>query len=459
MSSLLDQIVARRRIRLEQAKSGLPGESLRKGLRPSQRSLVKALRDPHPAFILECKKASPSQGLIRPEYDPAAIAAAYDPWASAISVLTEPDSFQGSLEDLRTVRQTTRHPVLCKDFVVDPWQVWAARSFGADAILLILAILDDDLYRQLAGLAESLGLDVLTEVSNPEELSRAIQLAAPVVGINNRNLRDMSIDHNRTRELADRLPGDVIVISESGWFENGEIRQMSDVADGFLIGSSLMACPDPGLAARRVVLGNHKVCGLTRPQDARVADESGAVYGGVILAASSPRRVTPDQARQVFGQTRLNRVGVFQNQSPVEILEVVAHVGLDVIQLHGEETPGEVAELRQQLPDQVALWKALTVDRLADAAGEFRSAGAEKLLIDSRCDGQTGGTGQRFDWARLPACQRDQLILAGGLGVTNVQEALQLGCYGLDFNSTLETAAGVKSPERIRQLFQRIRHY
>ncbi len=166
----------------------------------------------------------------------------------------------------------------------------------------MLSVLDDEQYRQLSAVAHSLNMGVLTEVSNEEELERAIALKAKVVGINNRDLRDMSIDLNRTRQLAARLGPDVTVISESGIHTYAEVRELSHFANGFLIGSALMEQADLEAAVKRVLLGENKVCGLTRPQDAQWPRESGAIYGGLIFVPTSPRAV--NDARGQSGDRR-----------------------------------------------------------------------------------------------------------------------------------------------------------
>lgn len=248
------------------------------------------------------QKASPSKGLIREDFDPATIAGVYKHYASAISVLCDEKYFQGSFDFLPIVSKVAPQPILCKDFTIAPYQIYLARYYQADACLLMLSVLDDDQYRQLAAVAHSLNMGVLTEVSNEEELERAIALKAKVVGINNRDLRDMSIDLNRTRQLAPRLGPDVTVISESGIHTYGEVRELSHFANGFLIGSALMEQPDLSAAVKRVQLGENKVCGLTRPQDAQVAREAGAIYGGLIFVDSSPRAVNDQQAQAVMSR-------------------------------------------------------------------------------------------------------------------------------------------------------------
>lgn len=447
--TILEEIVESKRSVLNIQKQGQPLDSFRQGLLPSDRSLVEAFDNSGSSFILECKKASPSQGLIRADFDPQTIAKTYSPFASAVSVLTETEYFQGSLDYLQLVRCQITQPVLCKDFLVDPYQVYQARFYGADVILLILAIVDDSLWQELFHLAQSLSMDVITEISNEAELERALRLNAPIVGINNRDLRDMSIDLSTTRRLARRLPENVIVIGESGFHHHNQVRALSDCADGFLVGSSLMGEPNLNAAIKKLIYGVNKVCGLTRHEDAIEADRAGAVYGGVIFAEKSPRHIEPESTDAIFLDTQLERVGVFQDQSIDLIVDVSNRCSLSAVQLHGNETAEWIEELRCQLKQGKEIWKAISVNDIAP----WLDANIDRLLVDQQSGDLKGGTGKAFDWTLVPESQRGQIIVAGGIGAENAAEVMQLGFAGVDMNSKLETSPGIKSAERIHQAF------
>ena len=256
--TVLDSIVQARRERIDELRARF-GHLRAEELPRSQRSFADALRtrsgqshSPQPALIMECKAASPSRGTIRSDYDPASLAAQYAPYAAAVSVLTEPDRFNGSFDDLAAVREVVDAPVLCKDFIVDEVQVLAARSLGADAVLLMLSVVPDDVYRELAELAHSLGMEVLTEVSTPEEMHRASALGAEVIGINNRDLRTLDTDLVRTEELVPLAPAGVVLVGESGVSASDDVRRLSGLVDALLVGSSLSGAPDPAEAAREL---------------------------------------------------------------------------------------------------------------------------------------------------------------------------------------------------------------
>ncbi|WP_312817001.1 bifunctional indole-3-glycerol-phosphate synthase TrpC/phosphoribosylanthranilate isomerase TrpF [Atlantibacter subterraneus] len=452
MQTVLAKIVADKAIWVEARKAQQPLASFQNEIVPSQRHFYEALRGARTVFILECKKASPSKGVIRDDFDPARIAGVYKHHASAISVLTDEKYFQGSFDFLPIVSQIAPQPVLCKDFIIDAYQIYLARYYQADACLLMLSVLDDEQYRQLAAVAHSLNMGVLTEVSNEEELERAIALEAKVVGINNRDLRDLSIDLNRTRQLAPRLGAGVTVISESGINSYGQVRELSHFANGFLIGSALMGQDDLNAAVRSVLLGENKVCGLTRPEDAKAAYEAGAIFGGLIFAPSSPRYVTPEQARTVSAAAPLRYVGAFRDSAVQDVVNIAEALKLSAVQLHGSEDQAYISALRDALPDEVAIWKALSVANSLPARDlQF----VDRYVFDN---GQ-GGSGQRFDWSLLAGQQLDNVLLAGGLGADNCVDAAKLGCSGLDFNSGVESAPGIKDSNKLAAVFKTLRAY
>ena len=201
-----------------------------------------------PAVIAEIKRASPSRGIIRHDFDPPGIAVGYEKGgAAALSVLTDREFFQGAAGHLRESRAATALPVLRKDFVIDPWQVHETRAMGADCVLLIVAALDDGALADLAGLAGELGLDTLVEVHDEEELERALRIPAPLVGINNRDLRTFETSLATTERLAPRVPAERLTVTESGIATREDIARLR--ARGihvFLVGEAFMSAADPG---------------------------------------------------------------------------------------------------------------------------------------------------------------------------------------------------------------------
>jgi indole-3-glycerol phosphate synthase/phosphoribosylanthranilate isomerase len=450
--TVLNKIVQDKAVWLNERQQQQPLSSFQNDVKPSTRSFYHALQGARTVFILECKKASPSKGLIREDFDPATIAGIYKHYASAVSVLTDEKYFQGSFDFLPIVSAAITQPVLCKDFMIDPYQVYLARFYQADAILLMLSVLNDDQYRQLAAVAHSLNMGVLTEVISDEELERATALGAKVIGINNRDLRDLSIDLDRTRRLAPKVAHGVTVISESGINRYSQVRDLSHFANGFLIGSALMSEDDLSAAIRRVILGDNKVCGLTREEDARSAHEAGAIYGGLIFAEGSPRQVDVEQARQVMAGAPLKYVGVFRNNTVSDIVTYVNALNLQAVQLHGDEDQTFVAALRAELPEAVKIWKAFSIKESLPARDWPH---IDRYVLDNG----NGGSGKRFDWSLLQGESLDNVLLAGGLGADNCVEAAQLGCAGLDFNSGVESAPGIKDASKIASVFHTLKAY
>lgn len=458
MSNVLTRIIDTKYAHIEALKQRFPEASLAPKI--SDRSLYQALAAPEAGFILECKKASPSKGLIRADFDPVAIASVYSRYAAAVSVLTDEQFFQGDMDYIPKVRAAISQPVLCKDFFIAPYQVKLAAHQGADAILLMLSVLDDDDYRALAAEAAKYQLDTLTEVSNEEELKRAIALKAPIIGINNRNLRDLSTDLATTEELAPHIPADTLVVSESGIYTHAQVKRLAPMVQGFLVGSSLMAEKDLDLACRRLIFGENKVCGLTRNEDIEAAAKAGAVYGGLIFAPKSPRFVSDDAARalslanQAAAQP-LALVGVFVDDSIERVAALTDELKLAAVQLHGSEDEAFIEALKAKLPEGCALWKAVAVEE--NAVGTI-PANADRIIFDSKNAQGFGGTGSRFNW-RLELKGKERAILAGGLDADNAATAATQGFLGLDFNSGLETAPGVKCAELIARAFAALRNY
>lgn len=260
---VLDRILARTRVEIAHRSTLMSLKEISAKAREmtfSPRGFGRALKektaDQVPGLIAEIKKASPSAGILREEYDPAAIAKSYEAaGAACLSVLTESSCFHGAPEDLVAARNACQLPVLRKDFIIDPWQIYETRLMGADCLLLIMNILTDDEASDLVDHAKSLDMDVLVEVHSEEELNRALVLDTSLIGINNRNLKTLTTDLSTTIQLAPLVPPDKIIVSESGIKTAEDIRRLSAVgASGFLVGESLLRNADPGHGLR-VLLG------------------------------------------------------------------------------------------------------------------------------------------------------------------------------------------------------------
>lgn len=255
--TVLDQIMVRKRAELLLEQAETPIEDLEELPRPERRSFREALELARPAIISEIKKASPSAGVIADDFDPAGIATGYEEGgAAALSVLTDQQFFQGSLEDLEVARAATNLPVLRKDFTFDRYQLVQASVTGADAILLIVAALTDYELLDLMSQARELELDALVEVHNEPELERALTAGADLIGVNNRNLKTLEVSLDTSFELAGKIPAGVLSISESGIRSAVDIRRLMEAGyRGFLIGESLMKRDAPGPALAELIQG------------------------------------------------------------------------------------------------------------------------------------------------------------------------------------------------------------
>ena len=250
--TVLDRILEARRAEVDHRKRVLPETALKYGVKAATplRNFSAALESDGLSVIAELKPASPSRGVIRDPFDPVPLAQSLEfAGATALSVLTEGEFFRGSLKNLRDARKAIRLPVLRKDFIFDRWQVWETRANDADSFLLIVAVLEDELLRDLIALGRELGMEPLVEVHTSSELDRAVAAGARIIGVNNRDLKTLTTRVESSFELVDRIPDDCIAVSESGLRMHDDLVKLRAAGfDAFLIGTHLMLSPDPAAA-------------------------------------------------------------------------------------------------------------------------------------------------------------------------------------------------------------------
>lgn len=471
MANVLEKIVADKRDELKIKKELMPLAQFKDAIEPSSNSFFDALAAPGTSYIFECKKASPSKGLIRENFDLDEICTAYQKEAACFSVLTDEKYFQGKFEYLQYVSKKVAQPTINKDFFIDEYQVYLGRYLGANAVLLMLSVLSDEQYSNLAALSHALKMDVLTEVSNAQETERALALGANIIGINNRNLRDLSTDLATTEQLAPVIKNDPrfngVIISESGIYTNADIKRLSPLVDGFLVGSALMAEKDLELAVSQLVYGQVKVCGITSIEQARLVNQFPVSYLGLIFAPNSKRYVSIETANEIVQHVNQRFVGVFVNH-PVELVAEYTHkLSLCAVQLHGKEDLAYVTALKSLLPDTCEIFKAIPVDmdKTASIASEIEQWQAHinsgllsRILLDCKVGEQTGGTGKSFDWRLLDNVNdKSTLVLAGGVSSQNIQAASQIGVGIIDVNSGVEDAPGNKTQTKLDELFALLR--
>ena len=447
MTDVLARIVERKRSEVADRLGGWPVEAA-----PTVRSFRAALARPGARFIMEMKRKSPSGHQGRFGLDE--VIAAYAPVADAISVLTDGPDFGGSLDDLRAVRQRFAGPILAKDFIVDAAQVSEARAAGADAVLAMMSVLDDMTAAAVLAEARRYNMDVIAEVHDEVELGRAVGLGASIIGINNRDLKTLKTDLSVTERLAPLVPRSAILIAESGISSQADVERLAPCVDAFLVGSSLMASGDIAEAARSLVHGRVKLCGLTRPEDVELAARSGATHAGLIFVPGTPRAIDEalgEELAQLARKSGLKPVGVFRDSGPDEVGRAADKIGLKAVQLHGREN---AAEFRGALVSTVELWALCGV---GTAVAPCRP-GTDRSLFDTVSNGSSGGTGRAFDWSKLDG--REDLpsaFLGGGIGPDNARPASRIGAYGLDVGSSIEAAPGIKDPAKVEALFAALR--
>ncbi|XBC38443.1 MAG: bifunctional indole-3-glycerol-phosphate synthase TrpC/phosphoribosylanthranilate isomerase TrpF [Buchnera aphidicola (Floraphis choui)] len=454
LNSILKNIIHYKLDWIKYRKKLQPLSTFQQNVTLSDRNFHQSLKKIHPSFILEFKKASPSLGILN-NFSPEFVAKTYKKYASAISVLTDEKYFNGNFKFIPIIRKIAIHqPILCKDFFIDPYQVYLARYYQADAILLMLSILDDHQYLFLKNLAISLNMGILTEISNQKELNRAINLNAKIIGINNRNLHNFSLSITNTHKLAPNIPKNIISISESGIKNYYQVRQLKSFVQGFLIGSSIMIKKNLDTAIRKIIIGNNKICGLTRLKDIKLSKNSGAMYSGFIFCKSSPRYVNLKQIIKISNLIVMKYVGVFCNENITTIIDIASKIPLYAIQLHGNEDQNYINNLKQKLSSNIKIWKAISLTN-NNKNQKLSFKNIDKYLFDNIY----GGSGQSFDWSLLKNYELNNVILAGGLNIQNCILASNLGCFGFDFNSGVEISPGIKSKNKVDLLFRSLREH
>jgi indole-3-glycerol phosphate synthase / phosphoribosylanthranilate isomerase len=462
----LDQIVSRTRADLEQRKCLQPLEDVQRLAlaQAAPRDLLEALRPRSKAkisLIAEVKRASPSKGVFASHVDPVALARSYAAnGAAAISVLTEPHLFLGSFEYLSSIKQAVNVPVLCKDFIVDEYQVYEARAWGADAILLICAILDQVQLRRLLNVAHNLRMRCLVEVHTSGEVERAIDAGAMVIGVNSRDLKTFQVNPHLIRALRPLIPADRVVVAESGIHTSSDARRLArcDV-QAMLVGESLVTSHDIPAQMRTLLQGANesvqvKICGLRTKDHWLTAIDAGADLLGLMFYKPSSRYIQPREAKALLnnleeGQITSENVGIFVNEEAEFINDIVEQVGLHYVQLHGDESPEFCESIKRPVIKGLRLTGRADLEKIT-AFDET----AWRILLDTPTS-TWGGTGEIHDWniARSIAQQRP-VFLAGGLTPENVAEAIhQVHPWGVDVSSGVEIN-GHKDPAKIRAFIQ-----
>lgn len=471
---ILDKIIEATKIRVAQEKQVESPEAVKTAALalPSDTGFPfeAALRQQDFNFICEVKKASPSKGIIAEHFPYLDIAKEYEvAGAAAISVLTEPDFFKGDKKYLQEIASTVKIPVLRKDFIIDEYQIYQAKVWGASAILLICACLDVPTLTKFRELADSLGLSSLVEAHDEHEVQMAIDCGARIIGVNNRNLKDFTVDVQNSVRLRNLVQDDVIFVSESGLETPEDIQVLCDNNIGVaLMGETFMRSPNKVeklayLYGSTYYTPKVKMCGISKVETIPAVVEAKPDYMGLVFAPSK-RQVTVDQAKTLVEELHkqytkrynngaeqsnndeIKTVGVFVNETLENLVTIATEANLDVVQLHGDEDEAFIQSLKERT--NVEVWKAVQIRSAADAEAWIDSR-ADMLLFDAYHKDERGGTGEVFDWSCLDEFERP-FMLAGGIDSTNVARAIRtVRPYGIDISSGIETE-GVKDDEKIK---------
>ena len=464
---ILDTIVEATKIRVAQEKQVESPEAVKAAALalPSDTGFPfeAALRQQDFNFICEVKKASPSKGVIAEHFPYLDIAKEYEmAGAAAISVLTEPDFFKGDKKYLQEIASTVKIPVLRKDFIIDEYQIYQAKVWGASAILLICACLDVPTLTKFRELADSLGLSSLVEAHDEKEVQMAIDCGARIIGVNNRNLKDFTVDVQNSVRLRNLVQDDVIFVSESGLETPEDIQVLRDNNIGVaLMGETFMRSPNKVeklayLYGPIYYTPKVKMCGISKIETIPAVVEAKPDYMGLVFAPSK-RQVTVEQAEILVKELHkqcinhydtkvVKTVGVFVNETLDNLVTIAKEVNLDAVQLHGDEDEAFIQSLKECT--NVEVWKAVQIRSTADAE-KWIDSSADMLLFDAYHKAERGGTGEVFDWSCLDEFERP-FMLAGGIDSTNVARAIRtVRPYGIDISSGIETD-GVKDDEKIK---------
>ena len=463
---ILDKIVEATKVRVAQEKQVESPETVKAAALalPSNTGFPfeVALRQQDFNFICEVKKASPSKGIIAEHFPYLDIAKEYEvAGAAAISVLTEPDFFKGDKKYLQEIASTVKIPVLRKDFIIDEYQIYQAKVWGASAILLICACLDVPTLTKFRELADSLGLSSLVEAHDEKEVQMAIDCGARIIGVNNRNLKDFTVDVQNSVRLRNLVQDDVIFVSESGLETPEDIQVLRDNNIGVaLMGETFMRSPNKVeklayLYGPTYYTPKVKMCGISKVKTIPAVVEAKPDYMGLVFAPSK-RQVTVEQAEILVEELHkqcinhydtkvVKTVGVFVNEALDNLVRIADTANLDAVQLHGDEDEAFIQSLKERT--NVEVWKAIQIRTAADTE-KWIDSSADMLLFDAYHKDERGGTGEVFDWSSLDAFERP-FMLAGGIDSTNVARAIRtVRPYGIDISSGIETN-GVKDDEKI----------
>lgn len=397
--------------------------------KPSTRNFANAIKNKGLSLIAEIKKASPSAGQIcREKFSPSEIARNYErSGASAISVICDKKFFNGNLKYMKEASNNTfKTPILCKDFIIDTSQIYEARKYGADAILLIASILTEKQINKFIEVARSLNMDTLCEVHTLDELSKVLRTPARIIGINNRDLRTFKVDISTTAKIAKHIPSDKIIVSESGFHSAEDIKKLPENIDAILIGTTLMR----GKPVSELIGKKLKICGIKSVEYAKLCERLGVDFIGLNFVPSSKRLISIEKAREIRKATKkISLVGIFQNQPIEKVNKIAQKLNLDYIQLSGDESVEFVKKCCRPVIKGISLKNKIDLKK-----AEKYLPHAAYILLDSTSPGAGKPITVDLKHIKYP------FLIAGGITVENIEKIVkETNPLGIDVASGVET--------------------
>ena len=445
---ILDEIVAKRKEFYKEKEKEISLDNLlvQIGSIKKEHKLYELCKEKNFILFTECKKASPSKGIISNDYPYLEIAKAYEKAGTdVISCLTEPNYFLGSDEHFKEIRKNVNCLMLRKDFIFSSYQIFESKVMGADVILLICAILTEEELKAYLCLTENLGMCALVEAHDEDEINKAIRCGAKVIGVNNRNLKDFSVDFTNALNLRKKYPN-IYMISESGVKTPKDINILKKAGlNGALVGEALMKAPNPYLELleyrKASSIPKIKFCGMRRKEDIDAVNILKPDFVGFVFAEKSKRKLTIAQAARLKKNLSedIVAIGVFLNQPINMIVEACEKGIIDIVQLHGNEDDNYIKELKSRVDNEV-----ISVYR--------KSKYAESVMYDSKNPGQ-GIKATYYNRAK-----KTPVFLAGGIDINNIDEIKLLNPYAIDMSTSIETD-GFKDFNKMEEIIKKVRNY
>ena len=419
------------------------------------RDFYKALNQKNETtLIAEIKKASPTLGNINLNINVEKQAIEYTKaGANAISVLTDEKFFKGDLKYLKKIKKITNLPILQKDFIIDPYQIYEAKYYGADAILLISSVLKEDYLNELVNLTHKLGLKCLVETHSKKDIEKALKTKAKIIGINARNLETFKIDLKNIIRLSPLVLSNHLLVAESGIKTREDVLKLKKAGvNCILVGTTLMQASDVGDKIKELKLKSSpkiKICGITSLSNALEISKLKVDYLGFIINyPKSPRNISPERVADIIKKIKAQNktikfVGIFLDEPVENVKKIIKKCKLDIVQLHGDESPVYCSELK----NLAEVWKSIIVKDKEDIEKiKIYQDITDKILLDAGC-----GSGKQINHKLLKKLKID--ILAGGIGLDNIQEVIKkINPKIIDLNSKVEITPGKKDVGLIKKI-------